>query len=84
MNDLKVECYDAKEVAAKKRSIKKRLAIAGGVIAISAGLFCSCRIFIQGGAGAWYNCAAEPCDCELCTCDECTHDGKETADNLDS
>jgi len=76
MNDLKVECYDAKEVAAKKQSIKKRMAIAGGVIVISAGLFSSCYDYLSGGAGSWYNCTIEPCECDPCYCYECTHDEK--------
>jgi len=39
MDDLRVESYEAKEVAAKKRSISKRVAVAGGVIALTLGLF---------------------------------------------
>ena len=70
MNDLKVECYDAKEVEAKKQSIKKRMAIAGGAIVVSAGLFCSCYL-PNGGAGSWYNCTTEPCECDPCECDDC-------------
>ena len=39
MDDLRVENYDAKEVAAKKRSILKRVVVAGGAIVLTLGLF---------------------------------------------
>ena len=38
-DDLRVENYDAEKVAAKKRSIKRRVAVAGGVVALTLGLF---------------------------------------------
>jgi hypothetical protein len=71
MNDLHVECYDAKEVVDKKQSIKSRLA--SGVIIITMGL----SSFACGGAGSWYNsCTVEECECIICECIvcECTKD----------
>jgi len=70
MDDLRAESYNAKEVAAKKRSIKRRVAVAGGVVALTLGLFSltSCvdrddrgndrptdRPTPAGGGGAWFN-----------------------------
>ena len=60
MDDLQVESYDEKEVATKKRSIKKRVML-GGALMLTLGLFglsgCSgCDIgLVAGGAGSWYN-----------------------------
>jgi len=39
MDDLRVESYDEKEVAAKKRSTLKRVALAGGAIVLILGMF---------------------------------------------
>jgi len=39
MNDLRVESYDAKEVADKKRSISKRAVVAGCAIVLALGVF---------------------------------------------
>jgi len=39
MNDLRVESYDAKEVAYKKQSISKRMTVAGSAIVLTLGLF---------------------------------------------
>ena len=39
MDDLRVESYDSKEVAAKKKSIAKRAAMAGKTTVLALGLF---------------------------------------------
>jgi len=39
MDDLRVEKYDAEKVEDKKKLIKKRVALAGGVIVVTLGLF---------------------------------------------
>jgi len=39
MDDLRVESYDAKDVAAKKRSVLRRAAVAGGAATLLLGLF---------------------------------------------
>jgi len=39
MNDLRVESYDAEEVETKKRSILKRMSVAGGAVVLTLGLF---------------------------------------------
>ena len=39
MDDLRVESYDASEAAAKKRSISKRVAVVGGAVVLTLGLF---------------------------------------------
>ena len=81
MNDLQVECYDTKEVEAKKQSIKKRLAITGTVIAISTGLFFSC-----GGNGGWYCSFTIPCGNPSCYCagQVPIEDETENSDDIDS
>ena len=39
MDDLRVENYGAEEVSAKKRSISKRVAVAGGAVVLTLALF---------------------------------------------
>ena len=39
MNDLRVESYGANEVAVKKQSISKRVAVASGAVVLTLGLF---------------------------------------------
>ena len=63
MDDLRVENYDENEVGAKKRSISKRVAVAGGAVALTLGLFsltgCPAPPMVAGGAGAWFHSYAE-------------------------
>jgi len=63
MSDLRVERYDAEEVAAKKQSISKRVATVGGAVVLTLGLLglagCTDReeeeyVPAVGGAGAWF------------------------------
>jgi hypothetical protein len=59
MNELRVEKYDAKEVAAKKSSIIKR--VAGSAIVVTLSLFSLTGCpdpdppIVAGGAGAWFH-----------------------------
>jgi len=39
MDDLRVETYGANEVAAKKQSISRRVALVGGAVVLTLGLF---------------------------------------------
>jgi len=68
MEDLRVEKYDTNEVEDKKKLIKKRVALVGGVIVVTLGLFSltgcedtrrrltdSLPIFdVSGGSGSWF------------------------------
>ena len=66
MDDLRVESYEMQEVAAKKQSISKRVAVAGCTLALTLGIFgltaCTDReeeYYVVGGAGAWFNSTLE-------------------------
>jgi len=52
MDDLHVESYDEKEIAAKKRSVSKRIAAAGGVVVLTLGVFG--LVLLQGSADSEY------------------------------
>ena len=63
MNELRVESYDAKDVAQKKRLIKKRWVAGGAALVITLGMLTGCPdgrpFFVLGGAGAWYESTTE-------------------------
>jgi len=67
MDDLRVENYDAAEITTKKREVLGRMAVVGGAIVLTLGLFglnsCIDRdrteergrpVDVMGGSGSWF------------------------------
>ena len=52
MDDLHVENYDEKEVTSKKRSVSKRVAVAGSAVVLTLGLFG--LVLLRGSADREY------------------------------